>query len=144
MYWMLIILGVVNIPQSGTNTGVSQNYPEFFIKVRVWGFVKTPGIYYLPPSSNVLDAISAAGGPKAGANLSNVKLIRANGGKIIYININKYVKGEDVKIPYLQIGDMLYIQQSFFDKFINAVRFFAIFTGSVGVIYQIIYTRTKG
>ena len=141
---MLIILELLNIQQAEANTGVNQNYPDFFIRVRVWGFVKTPGIYYLPPSSNVLDAISAAGGPKDGANLSNVKLIRVNGKKVVYINISKYVKGEDANIPYLQIGDMIYVQQSFFDKFINAVRFFAIFTGSVGVIYQLIYTRTKG
>ncbi len=141
---MLIILGVVNIPQLKINTTGNQNYPEFFIKVRVWGFVKAPGIYYLPPSSNILDAISAAGGPRSGANLSNVKLIRATGEKITYININKYIKGEKVGIPYLQVGDMIYIQESFFDKFINAVRFFAILTGSVGVIYQVIYTRTKG
>jgi len=141
---MLIILELLNIQQAEANTGVNQNYPDFFIRVRVWGFVKTPGIYYLPPSSNVLDAISAAGGPKDGANLSNVKLIRVNGKKVVYINISKYVKGEDADIPYLQIGDMIYVQQSFFDKFINAVRFFAIFTGSVGVIYQLIYTRTKG
>jgi len=144
MYWILIILGLSVIPQSEVNTGINQNYPGVFVKVRVWGFVKTPGIYYLPPSSNVLDAISSAGGPKSGANLSNIKLIRAKGGKILYINIGKYIKGKNVDIPYIQPGDMIYVQQSFLDKFIDAVRFLAIFTGSVGVIYQVIYTRTKG
>jgi len=143
MYWVLIILGLHSIAQKNVNTGLSQNYPGVFVKVKVWGFVKNPGIYYLPPSSNVLDAISSAGGPRGGANLSNVKLIRANPKGVIYININKYIKGNEVEIPYIQPGDMVYVQQSFFDKFIDAVRFLAIITGSVGVIYQVIY-KTKG
>ncbi len=144
MYWILIILGLSVTPQSEVNTGIKQNYPEVFVKVRVWGLVRTPGIYYLPPSSNVLDAISSAGGPKSGANLSNIKLIRANRGEILYINVGKYINGKNVDIPYVQSGDMIYVQQSFLDKFIGAVRTLAIFTGSIGLIYQIIYTKTKG
>lgn len=54
------------------------------IKVHVKGAVNTPGVYQLPADSRVIDAIEAAGGSKAGADLDGVNLAQAleDGGQV--------------------------------------------------------------
>ncbi|WP_243653041.1 ComEA family DNA-binding protein [Tumebacillus sp. BK434] len=54
------------------------------IKVHVKGAVNSPGVYQLPAGSRVIDAIEAAGGSKAGAQLDEINLAQAltDGGQV--------------------------------------------------------------
>lgn len=55
------------------------------IAVHVGGEVKKPGVYYFPAGKRVIDAVSAAGGAKKGADLDAINLARQlrDGEKII-------------------------------------------------------------
>lgn len=48
--------------------------PPTEIQVSVTGLVANPGVVRLPPDSRVADAIAAAGGTQAGANLTGMNL----------------------------------------------------------------------
>lgn len=59
--------------------------PEIIIDVA--GAVNTPGVYSLPASSRVIDAIKAAGNSSPGADLSDINLARMiKDGEQIYVN----------------------------------------------------------
>ncbi len=56
------------------------------VTVDVAGGVNTPGVYELPVSSRVIDAITAAGGVKKGSDVSDVNLARIiKDGEQIYV-----------------------------------------------------------
>jgi len=49
---------------------------ELTMQVNIWGFVKNPGRYEVPSSTDLVQLISYAGGPVQYAKLSDVKLTR--------------------------------------------------------------------
>ena len=111
---------------------------QILIKVNVWGFVQSPGQYLIPRHTDLISLISFAGGPREGANLTQVKIIREaevknnsrdgngnNGGgdsraPIYTINVKEYLQtGRTDLIPTLEAGDTILIPQSFGNKFKN-------------------------
>jgi hypothetical protein len=106
-----------------------QNYPrgaqyflgtddQLLIKVNIWGFVAKPGQYLVPSDTDLISLISFAGGPRDGAKLSNIKLIRAKRNsdekeKMIDINVKKFIEtGNEDIIPRLQPDDTIIISGS--------------------------------
>jgi hypothetical protein len=73
------------LPQKGSTPGGGGAYYDFKsgtgcdIKVSIWGYVGNPGRYNIPCESTLLELISFAGGPRRGAQLSNLKIIRRGG-----------------------------------------------------------------
>ena len=57
------------------------------IECYVWGQVRNPGAYELPPSSSVVELISKAGGPTDYADLSKIKILRKD--KTYKINLKR-------------------------------------------------------
>ncbi len=57
------------------------------VRVYVQGAVATPGVYALPPGSIVQDALTAAGGPRAAADLSALNLAQAlnDGDRVVVV-----------------------------------------------------------
>ncbi len=106
------------------------------IRIQVWGEVKNPGIYYVTPSTNIVEAISFAGGPTSRSNLSCVKLVRAIKEKeVSFFNVNDYLSAKDKNPPILESGDLVYVNQSFYSR----VYDFAKFLGVVGAIAYYLY-----
>jgi protein involved in polysaccharide export with SLBB domain len=106
------------------------------IRVQVWGEVKSPGIYYVTPSTNIVEAISCANGPTTSSDLSRVKLIRAIRGKeVSYFNVSAYLSGEIKNPPILESGDLVYVNKSFSSK----VWDFTKFLGVVGAVAYYFY-----
>ncbi|MCD4664471.1 MAG: SLBB domain-containing protein, partial [Bacteroidales bacterium] len=91
---------------------------QLVIKVNIWGFVAKPGQYIVPSNTDLISLISFAGGPREGAKLNNIKLIRAtvlkdNNQQILNINVKKFVKeGDNSIIPQLKPGDTIIISGS--------------------------------
>jgi hypothetical protein len=49
---------------------------EITMSINLWGYVRNPGRYEVPISTDLIQLLSYAGGPLADANLSNVKISR--------------------------------------------------------------------
>ena len=90
------------------------------IKVMVWGYVKFPGQYIIPATSNVINLLSLAGGPTQDAELDGLKLFRVNkdaSQSIIDFNYEDLLGDNSdlsnpVKIPKLLPGDVLLVPGS--------------------------------
>jgi len=85
------------------------------LKIYVIGEVTRPGELKLNSTTDVLQAISLAGGFTIYANRSNIKIIRKEGDKKIKINFNynQVVKGKNLaqNIP-LKSGDVIVVSES--------------------------------
>ena len=85
------------------------------LKIYVLGEVTKPGEYKLNSSTDVLQALSMAGGFTIYANKSNIDIIRKEGDKKIKINFNynEVVKGKNLaqNIP-LKAGDVIVVSES--------------------------------
>lgn len=81
-------------------------------RVYVMGEVTKPGRYDITDDTNVLDAITAAGGVTDKGNLDGVQLSRVEGGKskAIPIKMSQLIQGKDpAQNLKLQNGDLLYV-----------------------------------
>lgn len=97
--------------QGGENTAREPQYnvssERFFtsksgtilMNVNVWGHVNGPGRHMVFDGIDLATLLSVVGGPKAGANLKNVRLFREtqdDKGKFVYtINLEKFLKTGD-------------------------------------------------
>ncbi len=128
---LIIIIFIASVPQGYFSESGS-------IRIQVWGEIRTPGIYMVPPSTNLLEAISFAGGPISRSDLSRVKLVRViKEKKVFYFNVGKYLSGEKKDPPILDSGDLIYVPQSFSSRVWDFVRFMGIVAGAVYAIYRV-------
>ena len=100
---------------------------ELLIKVNVWGRVLKPGQYNIPSGTNLIELLSAAGGPATRANLSGVRLVRNYRGEeqILDINIKRYLKtGNPNLIPELMPGDTIIVAGSVSQLLASSVQVF--------------------
>ena len=69
------------------------------MNVNVWGHVTNPGNHLVFDGIDMVTLLSIVGGPKSGANLSKIKIIREVQGKdgnLVYIiNFNKFLNSGD-------------------------------------------------
>ena len=79
-------------------------------RVYVWGQVRAPGAYSFIASPDILELLSAAGGPTENANLKRVILIRAVTQTRMRINLSAMLnKGQVVR---LSPGDVVIVPSS--------------------------------
>ncbi len=126
-----------NLQSTSFNRGGAQyilgDRDEILMNVNVWGYVLKPGQYLVPRHTDLITLISFAGGPREGANLSNVRIIResaavltngnaTNGPEkkipILTVNVNDHIeKGQAGILPLLRAGDTVIIAESGGSKF---------------------------
>ncbi len=87
---------------------------ELTITVNLWGFVRNPGRYEVPSSTDLVQLISYGGGPLKEAKLKDVKIIRnvredsTIVEKVIKVNVEKIVEDGDPS-PILLPGDTVVV-----------------------------------
>jgi NADH:ubiquinone oxidoreductase subunit F (NADH-binding) len=116
---------------------------EITMPINLWGYVKNPGRYEVPISTDLIQLVSFAGGPLADADLSSVKVtrvVRREGGvrKVEYnVNLRHLDKLDEMALS-LEGGDTIFIDNISFsarDVF-NVVTTVAVVTAAVAnVIY---------
>jgi len=116
---------------------------EITMPINLWGYVKNPGRYEVPISTDLVQLISYAGGPLADADLGSVKITRIiqrdnQIRKVEYtVNLN-HLERLDALALSLEAGDTIYIDSLTFQvrDIVNIITTAAIITGSVAsVIY---------
>lgn len=118
---------------------VGSNAPSYYylggkegltIVVNLWGFVKNPGRYEVPSSTDLVQLISLGGGPLEHANLDGVKIVRqilqpdsTYKTEVIPINLEKFEKTGE-KTPLLLPGDTIIVPGSTFNTVEQIVALF--------------------
>ena len=109
------------------NTGIRQ--PQYYlspgledelnIRVQIWGEVRIPGLYVVADGTDLIEAISLAGGPTQDASLSRVTVIRFAGERrgVIDVDVNSYIRSasEDATLR-LQPNDTINVPARFWPK----------------------------
>ena len=88
---------------------------RFELRVNMVAGVQMPGIYHLPDNTNLLEAISLAGGTATNADLSNVYVKRPNQGGTFdtyHYDLSKLVSNKDFKPPVIGDHDTILIETS--------------------------------
>lgn len=111
---------IINVPKGGI----------FFVD----GSVRTPGVYTLKGRTNLTQAISMAQGVTAEANLSDVRIFRANDKgdrEVLIADYDAIRSGEQADIPIVE-NDIIIVPLSgiknFFSGFLNTIRGFVSFS----------------
>jgi len=118
---------------------------QLLIKVNIWGFVAKPGQYMVPSDTDLISLISFAGGPRDGAKLRNIKLIRSGnqeGSKsnIINIDVKKYTRhGDESLIPKLQPNDTIIVSGSTWHHIGNFLGFITKIATLLQIYWWIVY-----
>ncbi len=123
---------------SGTLAGTEQ----LKIKTYIWGQVQKPGLYIVPDNTDLITLISSAGGPTEVAKMGKLRIVRstAEGDKIIYVNLKKYLKtGNYDLIPILQPGDTVVISGTIFYAFTKIADFLS----DIAIIFSV-YSTISG
>lgn len=107
------------------------------IKVFIWGQVELPGVYEVPDGTDLIAALSLAGGPTDHAKLSEVKIIRTgpSDSEVITVNVKKYMNTGDISlIPVLKPGDTVVVSGTVFRMFAR----FATFVSQLAIVANVI------
>lgn len=117
---------------------------QLLIKVNIWGFVAKPGQYLVPSDTDLISLIAFAGGPRDGAKLSRVRLIRSKGTDsttvVMDVNIKKFIdKGDQSRIPTLQPNDTIIVYGSTWYHVGNFLGFVTKVATLVQIYWWIVY-----
>ena len=88
--------------------------PESQNRIAVMGAVRGPGTFNLIENMKLIDAVAAAGGPTDRANITQIVIVRVEGGKPkpITANLDQALKGSDVNQNIvLQTGDVIFVPE---------------------------------
>jgi NADH:ubiquinone oxidoreductase subunit F (NADH-binding) len=110
---------------------------ELTIKIFIWGQVGLPGVYEVPDGTDLIAALSLAGGPTDHAKLSEVKIIRSTetASEVIKVNVKKYMEtGEIEYIPLLKPGDTVVVSGTVFRMFSR----FSTFISQLAIVAHVI------
>jgi hypothetical protein len=123
---------------------------QLLIKVNIWGFVAKPGQYLVPNDTDLISLISFAGGPRDGAKLNSIKLIRDMNPedkveKILEVNVQKYINdGNESLIPTLKPGDTIIVSGSIWYHIGEYLAFVTKIATLVQIYWLVVYYAAKG
>ncbi len=130
--FLIAILGYSQSMEIGRNDNL-------IITVNILGQVKNPGEFKVEYGTNVIQAISKAGGFGDYANMKNIKIVRIKEGKkiIIEVNVKKFFDKNNVKvdIPILENGDVIMIGKNVKRVWAS----FVTFVSQIAIIINVIY-----
>ncbi|MFN0157971.1 MAG: SLBB domain-containing protein [Bacteroidota bacterium] len=90
---------------------------ELTMQVNLWGFVKNPGRYEVPSSTDLVQLVSYAGGPVQGADMDDVRITRFNRTDSLLtrgeysVNLAELYRVDPAKLV-LRPGDTVFIDHS--------------------------------
>ncbi|HOO13982.1 MAG TPA: SLBB domain-containing protein [Candidatus Marinimicrobia bacterium] len=105
---------------------LSTGSDAMLMTVKIWGEVTRPGLYDVPIGTDLIDLISAAGGPTTRANLSKVKLIHGSPDEeenyVTIVNIKKFLETGDLDmIPEIKPSDTIVVPVKITQHFLTSL-----------------------
>jgi hypothetical protein len=92
---------------------------EVLINVHVWGEVMSPGTYEVPFDSDLITAMSEAGGPKETADLGRIRVV-CDDNEFEY-DLGDYLEGAGEPVPVLSPGVTIYVPRNTSDWWKEAI-----------------------
>lgn len=92
---------------------------EITMSINLWGYVRNPGRYEVPISTDIVQLLSYAGGPLADADLAAVKISRVvrrdDGIRTVEFTVNlRHLDKLDDKARGLEPGDTIFVDSPSF------------------------------
>lgn len=88
---------------------------KILIPVHIWGEVNKAGLHYIPSETDVVKALSLAGGPRTAAKLDNVKLTRVENNEAKEYKFDLSEGGGTVAYQSkLNPGDTIFVEKNYF------------------------------
>jgi hypothetical protein len=138
-YWalgiLLVVCGLLSAQPEPASASLSEA-PVF--KYYVWGQVRQPGAYRLGTNPDIVELLSAGGGPTDQADISHVVLVRGIDQKRVPLNL-KEVIGSGKPVP-LTPGDVVIVPRAFWYTFRDEL---AIVT-SLAIFVNLYFTIANG
>ena len=141
---------------STQSTPIGSSAPSYYylggregltIAVNLWGFVRNPGRYEVPSSTDLVQLISLGGGPLEHAQLDGVKIVReilepdsTYKTEVIPVNLEHFQK-TGAKTPLLLPGDTIIVPGSTFSAVQQIVALFrdvALIFSGVGTLILVL------
>ncbi len=98
------------------------------IEVNVWGYVRSPGKYLVPGTTDLITLLSGAGGPADNARLSEVTIVRTvNEDSVLVerripVDVQRFIEtGDRSQIPTLRRNDLVIVAGGVGSVFQNLV-----------------------
>jgi hypothetical protein len=98
--------------QNASKYILSAGSDALLMTVKIWGEVTKPGLYDVPIGTDLIELISAAGGPTTRANLSKVRVIHnspeSGEDYVTMVNIKQFLNtGNSADIPEIKPSDTI-------------------------------------
>ncbi len=146
MFISIILLSTI-LSSDSLNGSFSERYftdeqGNVFMNVNVWGHVNNPGNHLVSEGIDIPTLLSVVGGPKAGAKLNKIKLIREyndENDKIFYeVNLNDFYR-TGTRSEFVQIlpNDTIIIEQTTASFLIGKVNILNSFLQMLNIYLQI-------
>lgn len=120
---LLLLMAAATVSATGMESyyvpGVETG--EVLINVHIWGEVRTPGTFQVPVGSDLVAALSAAGGPVRTADLDNVKVVQ--GETEVEYNLADFLEAEGEPLPVLGPGATVYVPERGFEGWKEVIDF---------------------
>ena len=106
---------------------ISNDQGQIFMKVNIWGEVRTPGSHVVYDGIDFASLLSMVGGTSNAANLKNVRLYREErdkDGNIVYtINLDEFIKSGD-RSSFIKIypNDTIIVQSKFYTQILERIN----------------------
>jgi len=121
---------------------ISDSNGKLRINVNIWGHVNAPGNHLVFDGIDIITLFSIVGGPKIGANLSKIKIIREiddGDGKLVHIiDLNDFMStGDRSNFIKIKPNDTILIPQKLSDIILNKVNSLNTLLGVLTLYLQI-------
>jgi hypothetical protein len=116
------ILALVLLAGPGDYTVPGIETGDVMMTVQVWGMVNSPGSLLVPWDADLVEVISAAGGPSQGADLGAVRIV--TGPDESEYDLAGYLEGDGGLPPPMSPGTTVYVPEDRSDWWKEALDIF--------------------
>ena len=122
---------------------ISNDQGQIFMKVNIWGEVRSPGSHRVYDGIDFASLLSIVGGPSKAANLKNVRLYREEPdkeGNLVYtINLDKFIKSGD-RSSFIKIypNDTIIIQSKIYTQVLDRISSINLFLSLFTITLQVL------
>ena len=141
--------GSINlIPNKGESKYITDENGVLRMYVEIWGEINRPGTHLVYEGIDLMAFFSACGGPRDGADLSKVKILRQNGNAnertVKTVNLQKVIKtGKNSEEIMLEPNDVIIVDETLSHKIFSSLNLVNTSLHILTLYFQIEFYRSR-